>query len=145
MKLQVPRLPPDFLSDLVVSVNIIRLSSKKAAYVVASESSVRGNPEFARDDKFKVGSEPLNLLVGSVAFSVSTQVRFGEGHTRLVPVHSRPVVPSRFGYAGALLCTARRRATRASNRVESSVGNGEFASFMINGISVQPSTTASQP
>jgi hypothetical protein len=49
-------------------------------------------------------------------------------------------------YAGTpLLCTARRRATRASNRVESSVGSGEFASSMINGISVQPSTTASQP
>jgi hypothetical protein len=93
VKQQVPRLPPDFLSDLVVSVNIMRLSSKKAAYVVASESSVLGNPDFARDDKFKVGSEPLNLLVGSVAFSVSTQVRFGEGHTRLVPVHSRPVRP----------------------------------------------------
>ena len=38
-----------------------------------------------------------------------------------------------------------RSAARASRRVESSVGNGEFASFMINGISVQPSTTASQP
>jgi hypothetical protein len=25
------------------------------------------SPAFARDDKFKVGSEPLNLLVGSVA------------------------------------------------------------------------------
>jgi hypothetical protein len=39
-ELQVPRLPPDFLSDLVVSVDIMRLSSKKAAYVVVSESSV---------------------------------------------------------------------------------------------------------
>jgi hypothetical protein len=49
-------------------------------------------------------------------------------------------------YAGTVrLCTARRRATRASSRVESSVGSGEFASFMISGISVQPSTTASQP
>ena len=42
-------------------------------------------------------------------------------------------------------CTARRNAARASRRVESSVGSGEFASFMISGISVQPSTTASQP
>jgi hypothetical protein len=33
-KLQVPRLPPDFLSDLVVSVNLMRLSLRKAAYVV---------------------------------------------------------------------------------------------------------------
>jgi hypothetical protein len=47
-ELQVSRLPPDFLSDLVVSVKIMRLSSKKAAYVVVSESSVVGNPEFAR-------------------------------------------------------------------------------------------------
>jgi hypothetical protein len=50
-KLQVPRLPPDFLSALVVSVNLMRLSSEKAAYVVVFESSVVGNPEFARDDK----------------------------------------------------------------------------------------------
>ena len=45
------------------------------------------------------------------------------------------------GYAA----TARRSAARESSRVESSVGNGELASFMISGISVQPSTTASQP
>jgi hypothetical protein len=49
--LQVPRLPPDFLSGLVASVNLMRLSSKKAAYVVVLESSVVGNPEYARDDK----------------------------------------------------------------------------------------------
>jgi hypothetical protein len=56
--------------------------------------------------------------------------------------------PSPFGavYTGTVrLCTARRRATRASSRVESSVGSGEFASFISSGISVQPSTTASQP
>jgi hypothetical protein len=50
-ELQIPRLPPDFLSDLVVSVNIMRLSSKKAAHGVVSESSVVGNPEFAPNDK----------------------------------------------------------------------------------------------
>ena len=48
VELQVPRLPPDFLSGLVVSVDFMRLSSKKAAYVVVGESSVVGNPEFAR-------------------------------------------------------------------------------------------------
>jgi hypothetical protein len=47
---QVPRLPPDFLSGLVVSVNLMRLSSKKAAYVVVDESSVVGNPEYAPND-----------------------------------------------------------------------------------------------
>jgi hypothetical protein len=50
-ELQIPRLPPDFLSSLVVSVNLMRLSSEKAAYVAVFESSVVGNPEFARDDK----------------------------------------------------------------------------------------------
>src|ERR1700722_15679149 len=40
---------------------------------------------------------------------------------------------------------ARARAARASRRVESSVGNGELASFIRSGISVHPSTTASQP
>jgi hypothetical protein len=48
---QVPRLPPDFLSGSVASVNFMRLSLKKAAYVAVDESSVVGNPEFARDDK----------------------------------------------------------------------------------------------
>jgi hypothetical protein len=48
---QIPRLPPDFLSGLVVSVNLMRLSSKKAAYVVVFESGVVGNPEFAPNDK----------------------------------------------------------------------------------------------
>jgi hypothetical protein len=58
---QVPRLPPDFLSGLVASVNFMRLSLKKAAYVAVDESSVVGNPEFAptarrgrRDDKVEV-------------------------------------------------------------------------------------------
>jgi nucleoside-diphosphate-sugar epimerase len=51
LTLQVPRLPPDFLSGLVASVNLMRLSSKKAAYVVVVEICVVGNPEFARDDK----------------------------------------------------------------------------------------------
>ena len=50
-ELQIPRLPPDFLSGLVASVELVRLSLKKAAYVVVYESSVVGNPEFARDDK----------------------------------------------------------------------------------------------
>ena len=50
-ELQIPRLPPDFLSELVVSVNLMRLSLEKAAYVAIFESTVVGNPEFARDDK----------------------------------------------------------------------------------------------
>jgi hypothetical protein len=40
-------------------VNVVRLSSKKAAYVVVSESSVVGNPEFARDDKLWGGASIL--------------------------------------------------------------------------------------
>jgi hypothetical protein len=51
VKLQVPRLPPGFLSGLAASVNIMRLSLLKAAYVVLDESSLVGNPEYARDDK----------------------------------------------------------------------------------------------
>jgi hypothetical protein len=49
--LQIPRLPPDFLSSFVAPVSIMRLSLEKAAYVVVDESSVVGNPEYARDDK----------------------------------------------------------------------------------------------
>jgi hypothetical protein len=36
----------DFLSGLLVPVNLMRLSSKNAAYIVVDESSVVGNPEF---------------------------------------------------------------------------------------------------
>jgi hypothetical protein len=32
-ELQVPRLPPDFLSGFVVSIDLMRLSLKEAAYV----------------------------------------------------------------------------------------------------------------
>src|SRR5271170_2792046 len=64
VELQVPRLPPDFLSGLVVSVDFMRLSSKKAAYVVVDESRVVGNPEFARDDKVEDGDFCLKLLSG---------------------------------------------------------------------------------
>ena len=63
-ELQIPRLPPDFLSGLVVSVDFMRLSSKKAAYVVVGESSVVGNPEYARDDKGEAVALPKLLLVG---------------------------------------------------------------------------------
>ena len=50
------------------------------------------------------------------------------------------------GYTGSCASsTARRSAARASRRVESSVGSGEFASSMINGISVQPSTRHRSP
>jgi hypothetical protein len=52
---QVPRLPPDFLSELVASEDSVRLSLKKAAYVAVAESSVVGNPEYARDDKVEGG------------------------------------------------------------------------------------------
>ena len=39
----------------------------------------------------------------------------------------------------------RSKAALASNRVESNVGNGVFDGSISSGISVQPSTTASQP
>jgi hypothetical protein len=60
---QVPRLPPDFLSSLVVSVDLMRLSLKKAAYVAVDECCVVGNPEFARDDKGEGGASIGNWLV----------------------------------------------------------------------------------
>jgi hypothetical protein len=41
---QIPRLPSDFLSGLVASVNFMRLSLKKAAYVAVYESREVGNP-----------------------------------------------------------------------------------------------------
>ncbi len=53
--LQVPRLPPDFLSGFAISVNLMRLSLEKAAYVAVVECKVVGNPEFARDDKVEGG------------------------------------------------------------------------------------------
>jgi len=35
----------------VASVNLVRLSLKKAAYAAVDWCSVVGNPEYARDDK----------------------------------------------------------------------------------------------
>jgi hypothetical protein len=49
-----PSPPPDFLSGLAASVNLMRLSLKKAAYVAVYESCVVANPEFVRDDKWRV-------------------------------------------------------------------------------------------
>ena len=67
-----------------------------------------------------------------------------KSHAPLPPAGERNPIAER--YAGsASPPRARRRAARASRRVESSVGRGELASLMISGISVQPSTTASQP
>jgi hypothetical protein len=60
MELQIPRLPPDFLSDFVLSVKLMRLSLEKAANIAVNECRVEGNPEFAlneqppRDDKGRV-------------------------------------------------------------------------------------------
>jgi hypothetical protein len=56
VKLQIPPLPPDFLSGLVVSVDLMRLSLEKAAYVAVFESSVVGNPESGRDEKVEGGA-----------------------------------------------------------------------------------------
>jgi hypothetical protein len=71
-KLQVPRPPPDFLSGLVVSVDFMRLSPRKAAYVVVDESSVVGNPEFAPNDtggggpSFSAAPTALRSYSGSI-------------------------------------------------------------------------------
>jgi hypothetical protein len=73
------------------------------------------------------------------------------------PATHRPDQPRRFlkrdavHHAGRLIQgavmrpVALRIAARASRRVESSVGSAELSSLKINGISVHPSTTASQP
>ena len=46
-ELQIPRLSPDFLSSLVASLNLVRLSWRKAAYVTIDWYSVIRNPERA--------------------------------------------------------------------------------------------------
>ena len=87
-ELQIPRLPPDFLSGRVVSVNPMRLSSQKAAYVVALESSEVGNPEFARDDKGEGSAHLSSRYRGMdraaarervMALLVAVPPRFGSG------------------------------------------------------------------
>src|ERR1700722_1917314 len=53
----------------MASVNLARLSIKKAAYVAVDESSVTGNPEFAPNDKggsgSRFGAEPTALRSSS--------------------------------------------------------------------------------
>jgi hypothetical protein len=68
-ELQVPRLPPDFLSGFVVSIDLMRLSSLKAAYVAVDSRSVVGNPEFAPNEQ-KI--KPIeSVSVSSVHFSLN--------------------------------------------------------------------------
>ena len=49
-KLQIPRLPPDFLSGLVTSLSLVRLSFRESRIRVRWLVQRVGNPEFARDD-----------------------------------------------------------------------------------------------
>jgi hypothetical protein len=67
--LQVPRLPSDFLSSLVTSVNLMRLSLNKAAYVVVFKSSVVGNPEFAPNEQKINPIESISIF--SVHFTLN--------------------------------------------------------------------------
>ncbi len=70
----------------------------------------------------------------------------GEGARAVAALHDFPSPPMGTGGAAERAQDiARRSAAWASSRVESSVGSGELASFINSGISVQPSTTASQP
>jgi hypothetical protein len=60
---------PDFLSGFVVSVNIMRLSLRKAAYVIVDENGVVGNPEFAPNEQ-KI--KPIeSISISSVHFSLN--------------------------------------------------------------------------
>jgi hypothetical protein len=56
VKLQVPRLPPDFPSVFVASVEFMRLSKRKAASVPLMSAAWQEIPEFARDDKRKASA-----------------------------------------------------------------------------------------
>ena len=56
---QVPQLPPDFLSGLVVSVNLMRLSSKKAAYVVLEQRKSRSIDGMTKGGAVTFMGEPL--------------------------------------------------------------------------------------
>ena len=76
--LQVPRLPPDFLSGLVASVK------PRAAFL--EESRIRGrwlvprvgNPEFARDDKVEGGDCYGESLLGWGEPQVPPRLRSGQ-------------------------------------------------------------------
>src|SRR6185503_18683885 len=97
----------------------------------------------------EVEAEALLLVPHEHADRMHAQVRLARARLLAARLRRRPARPGdgdERAHAGAgASWTARRSAARASRRVESSVGSGEFASFMIKGISVQPSTTASQP
>jgi len=70
----------------------MRLSSEKAAYVVVFESSVVGNPEFARDDKGE-GSADLNSGCQGMERAAGSP-RFSS-----LWVGRRPITPLRSGAA----------------------------------------------
>src|SRR4029077_12597785 len=90
-------------------------------------------------------AELNHAVVGFVLTAVARRHNLPRQHFGGLP---RPATNSHGSDPASVVgyrATARRSAARASSRVESSVGSGELASFMISGISGQPSTTASQP
>jgi hypothetical protein len=84
---------------LVASVNFMRLSLKKAAYVGVYESSVVGNPECARDDKWRV-----------VTFSKGRQIGWTEKKQQVPPLRypGFPVEVSGVGELHAAFSTESR-------------------------------------
>jgi hypothetical protein len=110
-ELQIPRLPPDFLSGLVISVNLMRLSSKKAAYAVVDESSAAGNPEFAPNDTaasgagFSAAPTALRLSLGLSPSPSGLGSRLAAGPPGLASMaillcHSPPNSPMRVHSSG---------------------------------------------
>jgi hypothetical protein len=64
-----PSASSGFLSGLVVSIDLMRLSLLKAAYVAVDESCVVGNPEFAPNEQ-KI--KPIeSISISSVHFSLN--------------------------------------------------------------------------
>ena len=101
-ELQIPRLPPDFLSGLVASVNLVRLSLKKAAYVAVDSRSLVGNPEFARDDKGEDSVHLSSCYTGWTylyaereANDPSIHITNCRGRNKSTPLSSRPGFPVR--------------------------------------------------
>src|SRR5215813_10144743 len=104
------------------AVPALRKRTSTLALRLASPSIAHSNPRFS-----SVGCSTWNRLafVAFWAARVLAEIRI-RAATRMVKiVHHRP--------------QARCSATRASRRVESSTGSGEFDSWMISGISVHPS------
>lgn len=139
-------LKPPFGELLLEALLKLRLSARIAAPArmsrgthVAADEDVPLKLRHKNTLPNQKGWDSRNHSIRFACFVHATLISGGQLRAEMAPVSISPVLLLHFDTLA--LCSA----ARASSRVESRVGRGEFESLMMSGISVQPRTTASHP